>query len=391
MDATIFAGLHLFTEEHEAFRSQVRKFVRERVEPHADEWNDAGILPRWIWKEMGALGFLGTAYDECYGGANADLLYSVILAEELTKTRVSGFSFSVCNHKDMSSNYILEGAQALRDRYLPHCVTGDIICGLALTEPTGGSDVAAIRTTAVQDGDDYLINGQKVFITNGISADVLIVVARTDPNSSRPQEGISLFAVETASPGLQRGKPLKKIGNLASDTAELFFENVRVPASNLIGEKNKGFNLVMADLGIERLLACGIYISACEEMLRITKEYVQERKVFGRSVSDFQVNAHKLVELYTETSMAKVFFYDVIRRYMAGEALIKEISMIKYYASDLANKIAYDCVSLHGGWGYMKEYSISQWFTDVRLFNIGAGTSEIMKEIIARQLFGRPR
>lgn len=386
MSTTIVAGADLFTSEHEAFRDQLRRFVRERVDPHAEEWNSAGILPRSIWLEMGKLGFLGTSYEERYGGSNAGLLYPVILAEELTKTRVSGFSFAVLDHTDMSSNYMLEGNQALRDKYLPKCVSGEIICGLGLTEPSGGSDVAAIKTTAVRDGDDYIINGQKVFITNGIAADIIIVVARTDPNPGRPHDGISLFAVPTDTAGFSRGAPLKKLGNIASDTAELFFENMRVPAENMLGEEHKGFRLVMADLGLERLIACGIYISACEEMLRITTDYARERKVFGKSVSDFQVNAHKLVELYTETSLAKVFFYDVLKRHIAGDRTVKEVSMIKYFASDLANKVAYACLSLHGGWGYMKEYAISQWFTDVRLFNIGAGTSEIMKEIIAKEI-----
>ena len=386
MSTTIVAGGDLFNSEHEAFRDQLRRFVRERVDPHAEEWNAAGILPRSIWLEMGKLGFLGTSYAECYGGSNAGLLYAVILAEELTKTRVSGFSFAVLDHTDMSSNYMLEGNQTLRDKYLPKCVSGEVICGLGLTEPSGGSDVAAIRTTAVRDGDDYIINGQKVFITNGIAADIIIVVARTDPKPGRPHDGISLFAVPTDTPGFSRGAPLKKIGNVASDTAELFFENMRVPAGNMLGEEHKGFRLVMADLGLERLIACGIYISACEEMLRVTTDYARERKVFGKSVSDFQVNAHKLVELYTETSLAKVFFYDVLKRHIAGDRTVKEVSMIKYFASDLANKVAYACLSLHGGWGYMKEYAISQWFTDVRLFNIGAGTSEIMKEIIAKEI-----
>ncbi|MBB5684826.1 acyl-CoA dehydrogenase family protein [Sphingobium boeckii] len=390
LNTTIVAGEQLFTADHEAFRDQVRRFVRERVEPHAEEWNAAGMLPRSIWIEMGELGFLGTAYAECFGGSDVDLLYSVVLAEELTKTRVSGFSFAVCNHKDMSSNYMLDASQEIQDKYLPRVVSGELICGFALTEPSGGSDVAAIRTSAVRDDSDFVINGQKVFITNGISADLIIVVARTDPKPARPHEGISLFAVETTTSGFRKGAPLQKMGNRASDTAELFFEDMRVPAANLIGEEGKGWGLIMADLGIERLLSCGIYISACEEMLRITADYAQNRKVFGRSVSEFQVNAHKLAEMYTEVTLAKVFFYDVLRRYMAGENLIKEISMIKYIASDLANKIAYACVSLHGGWGYMKEYAISQWFTDVRLFNIGAGTSEIMKEIIVKQLFGSP-
>ncbi|HXH53167.1 MAG TPA: acyl-CoA dehydrogenase family protein [Sphingomicrobium sp.] len=380
-----------FTAEHDSFRDQVSRFVRERVDPHADEWNAAGILPRSVWRDMGSLGFLGTSYDEQYGGSNAGLLYAVILAEELTKSRVSGLSFAVLDHTDMSANYLLEGPKELRDKYLPGCVQGEIICGLGLTEPTGGSDVAAIKTTAVRDGDHYIINGQKVFITNGIAADIIIIVARTDPNPSRPHEGISLIAVPTDTPGFTRGAPLKKLGNLASDTAELFLSDVRVPVGNLLGGENKGWNILMADLGLERLIACAIYLSACEEMLHITNEYTRDRKVFGKSVSDFQTNAHRLAEMYTEVTMAKVFYRHVLKMQLRGMRTVKEVSMIKYYASELANRIAYLCLSLHGGWGYMKEYPISQWYTDVRLFNIGAGTTEIMKEIIAKEVLYRQR
>jgi len=383
----IVAGGGLFNSDHEAFRDQVRRFVREEADPHAEEWNAIGILPRWLWRKLGGLGFLGMNYEERYGGSNGGFLYAIVLAEELTRSRVRGLSFAVLDHTDMSSNYILHGNQELRDLYLPKCVSGEAICGLGLTEPGGGSDVAAIRTAAVRDGDDYVINGQKVFITNGIAADIIIVVARTDLNASRPHNGISLFAVPTSTPGFRRGAPLKKIGNFASDTAELFFDNMRVPAANLVGEEHKGFKLVMADLGQERLISCAIYLSACEEVLHTTTEYTRQRKVFGKAVRDFQVNAHKLAELYTEASLAKVFYYDVLRRFLCGERVVKETSMIKYFASDLANKIAYACLSLHGGWGYMTEYRISQWFTDVRLFNIGAGTSEIMKEIVAKELF----
>ena len=379
-------GRGLFTPEHEDFRDQVRRFVREKADPHAEEWNAAGILPRALWQEMGQLGFLGMTYEERYGGSDAGLLFAIVLAEELTRSRVSGLSFAILDHTNMSANYILDGSQDLRDRYLPGCVSGDIICGLGLTEPSGGSDVAAIKTTARRDGDDYVINGQKVYITNGIAADVIILVTRTDPQPRKPHEGISLFAVPTNTPGFSRGTPLKKIGNLASDTGELFFEDMRVPAANMIGEEHLGFKLVMADLGLERLISCGIYIAACEEMLKMTQDYTSQRTAFGSRVIDFQVNAHRLAELYTETTMAKVFFYDVLARHVAGEQLPTEICMVKYYASELANKIAYAGVSLHGGSGYMCEHPISQWFTDVRLFNIGAGTTEIMKEVIAKKV-----
>ena len=376
----------IFTDEHHAFRSTVARFVREEVDPHADEWNRAGELPRSIWLRMGELGLLGGAFPEEYGGSGAGLIYAVVLAEELTRSRASGLAMTVCDHTDMSANYLLEAPPELRQRLIPRCVSGEAICGLALTEPGGGSDAAAIRTRAVRDGDHYVLDGQKVFITNGWKADVLIVAVRTDPAATKGHEGISLLAVEDGTPGFRKGRKLEKLGTLASDTAELFFEGCRVPVANLIGEENRGWSLLMADLGLERLIACAIYITACDEMLRITTEYAQQRKVFGRAVTDYQVNRHRLAELHTETELARTFFYSTVRRQLRGDRLLKEISMIKYYASELANRVAYQCLSLHGGWGYMKEYPISQWYTDVRLYNIGAGTTEIMKEIIAKEL-----
>lgn len=376
----------LFTDEHGMFRESVARFVREEVDPHAEAWNAAGELPRSIWLRMGELGFLGGAFPEEYGGTAAGLLYAVVLAEELTRSRVSGFAMTVCDHTDMSANYLLEGPQALRRRLIPKCISGEAICGLALTEPGGGSDAAAIRTRARREGDDWVLDGQKVFITNGWKADVLIVAARTDPTAAKGHEGISLFAVEDGTPGFRKGRKLEKLGTLASDTAELFFENCRIPGGNLIGRENAGWSLLMADLGLERLIACAIYITACDEMLALTERYCKERKVFGRAVTDYQVNRHRLAELHTETELARTFFYDTVRRQLRGESLNRQIAMIKYYASELANRVAYQCLSLHGGWGYMKEYPISQWFTDVRLYNIGAGTTEIMKEIIAKEL-----
>jgi len=376
----------LFTDEHEAFRATVARFICDEVNPHAVEWNRAGELPRSVWLRMGELGFLGGAFPEEYGGSGAGLLYAVVLAEELTRSKVSGFAMTVCDHTDMSANYLLEGPVELRRRLIPRCISGEAICGLALTEPGGGSDAAAIRTRARRDGGHYVLDGQKVFITNGWTADVLIVAARTDPSATRGHEGISLFAVEDGTPGFRKGRKLEKLGTLASDTAELFFENCRVPAGNLIGKENGGWALLMADLGLERLIACAIYVTACDEMLRITEDYCRERKVFGRAVTDYQVNRHRLAELHTETELSRTFLYNTVRRHLRGERTAREIAMIKYYASELANRVAYQCLSLHGGWGYMKEYAISQWFTDVRLYNIGAGTTEIMKEIIAKEL-----
>jgi len=377
----------LFTEEHHIFRQTVAKFVKEEIDPNAEEWNEACELPREIWLKMGELGFLGTAYEEKYGGSEADFMYSIIFAEELTRSRCSGLAMAVCTHKDMSSNYILTGSEELRMKYIPKCISGEAICALAVTEPGGGSDVSALKTKAERDGDHYVINGQKTFITNGYKVDVVVLAVKTDPMASPPHRGISLLVVENGTPGFNKARKLKKMGTLASDTAELYFEDCRVPTGNLLGEENGGFRIIMERFGLERLVASAIYITACEEMLRITTDYCKERQAFGQSISSFQANKHQLVELYTETELAKTFYYECCRRYMKeGRIGRKETSMIKYYASDLANKIAYHCVSLHGGYGYMKEYPICQWYNDVRLYNIGAGTTQIMKEVIAREI-----
>lgn len=376
----------LFAEEHNIFRRMVAKFVSQEIDPKAEEWNKACELPREIWLRMGELGLLGTAYEEKYGGSESDFMYSVILAEELTRSRCSGLNMAVCVHKDMSSNYILAGPEALRMRHIPRCIRGEAICAIAVTEPGGGSDVSAIRTSAVRDGDHYILNGQKTFITNGNKGDVFVTAVRTDPGASPAHKGVSLIVVEDGTPGFTKGSKLEKMGTLASDTAELYFEGCRVPAGNLLGEENGGFRIIMERFSLERLIASAMYVTACREMLRITTEYCRTRQAFGQSISAFQANKHQLVEMHTETELAKVFFYDCCRRYMNGEAINKEISMIKYYASELANRIAYNCVSLHGGYGYMKEYPICQWYTDVRLYPIGAGTTQIMKEIISREI-----
>ena len=376
----------LFRTEHKIFRDMLVKFIEKEVVPHFEEWCEAGELPRELWLKMGEMGLLGTAYDEKYGGSNSDFMYSVILAEELTRSGCSGLDMTVCVHKDMSSNYILAGSEELQMKYIPKCITGEAICAIAVTEPSGGSDVAAIRTQAVRDGGHYIINGQKTFITNGCKADIIILAARTNPKASPPHRGISLFVVEAGTPGFVKGKPLKKMGLMASDTAELYFEDCRVPVGNMVGKENGAFKIIMERFSLERLIASAMYVTACEEMLRITSTYCREREVFGQSISSFQVNKHQFVDMYTETALAKTFYYECCHRYMKGENINKETSMIKYYASELANKIAYNCVSLHGGYGYMKEYPICRWYTDVRMYNLGAGTSQIMKELIAKEI-----
>lgn len=376
----------IFTAEHRAFRASVARFVTERCDPFAEEWNAAGRIPRELWREMGELGFLGCHYDASLGGSGGDIMFPVILGEELARSRVRGLSAMVTDHTDMSSNYILSGSRFLQEKYITKCITGEFICGVAMTEPGGGSDLAAMRTRAVRDGESYVINGEKTFITNGSTGDIIVVAARTNPNAAKPHEGISLFVVEAGTPGFTAGKPFKKMGNHASDTAPLFFSDCRVPAENRIGEEGEGFKILMKNLAIERLIGTGVYLTACEEMLKITMEYTKGRKIFGKPIAAFQVNSHKLVDLYTRWAMTRAFFHQVCLRHMRGDASVEEIAMMKYISSDLSNETAYHCVQMHGGWGYMDEYRISQWYTDVRLYNIAAGATEVMKDIIAKRL-----
>ena len=376
----------LFTEEHQTFRQMVAKFVANEIDPNAKKWNEACELPRAVWLKMGELGILGTSYAETYGGSEGDLMYSIILAEELTRSRCSGLNMAVCVHNDMSSNYLLSGPVDLQMKYIPKCITGEAICAIAVTEPGSGSDVGAIKTQAVRQGGQYILNGQKTFITNGYKADLIVVAVKIDPTASRPHHGISLMVVEDDTEGFSRGTKLHKMGNLASDTAELFFQDCPVPAGNLLGEENGGFKIIMEHFGLERLVASAMYVTACEEMLKITTDYCLGPHASGQSNSLSQANKHQLVEMYTETELARTFLYECCCRYMNGERIDKEISMIKYYGSELSNKIANQCMTLHGAYGYMRECPICQWFADVRLYTIGAGTTEIMKEIVAKTI-----
>lgn len=376
----------LFTNAHDDFRALLARFVKDKIEPRAAEINAAGQVPRDVWRALGSLGVLGTAYPVAYGGLELDFLYSIILAQELTRSRARGLNWAVSVHNDMSSNYLLHASESVQRKFLPRCAAGETVCAVAMTEPSGGSDLAALRTRAVRDGDHYLLSGQKVFITNGASSDIVVVAARTAPDAVRPRDGISLFLVEKGAPGFVTGPKLDKVGCPASDTAELFFDDCRVSAEHRIGEENDGFSLLMQNLDIERLIGSAVYVTACEEMLRITTDYCRSRMVFGTAVSSHQANKHRLVELHTELQLAQCFLLDCCRRKLSGETISAEISMIKYYASELANRIAYECVGLHGGYGYMREQEIAQWSLDVRMFNLGAGTTQVMKEVVAKSL-----
>jgi acyl-CoA dehydrogenase len=377
----------IFSKEHNIFRRQVSQFVEKEVMPHVERWEEEGRIPRELWYRMGELGFLGLCYEPKYGGAGADHLFSVVLAQELSRSRCSGLTAAVTVHNDMSTTYIdLLGTHEQKERFLTPCTTGEAICCIAITEPHCGSDVASIRTLARKEGESYVINGQKTFITNGYYADILVVAAKTDPHPKDPHGAISLFVVEKDSPGFSRGRKLRKMGNHSSDTAELFFEDCRVPAFNLLGSEGEGFRAIMVNFQKERLIAAVSAVTACEVMLEDTIVYCRERKAFGRPVSSFQVNAHKIVEMATRIEMARLFVLHCCEAFNRGENVVKEISMAKYYTSELANQVAYHCVQLHGGYGYMWEYPICRAYMDVRMLTIAGGTSEIMKEIIRRNM-----
>ena len=389
--------MKVFNEQHDMFRQAVRSFVDKEVAPHIEEWEEAGQIPRSIWPRMGELGFLGVEYDEKYGGAGADFLTSAVLHEEMARSRSGSLAMAVGVQNDMASPHLYwTGSEALKEKYLPGVCTGRYLCAIAVTEPGGGSDVAAIKTRAVRDGDHYVLNGSKMFITNGAMADLYFVAARIQTAGSvgrgaaegkdKRHQGISMFLVERPTPGFTVSRKLDKMGMRASDTAELAFEDLRVPAENLLGQEGGGFYEVMRIFQRERLVA-GLHATAgCQRALEDTIAYVQGRHAFEGPLSEKQVVRHKLAELATLIEAGRWLTYAACLKYRDHEDAVREISMVKLFTADMAQRVAYDCVQLHGGYGYMREYPIERFFRDYRLMTIGGGTSEIMKEIIAKQM-----
>ena len=377
---------HLYlTEEHNRFRDALRRFLEREAVPHFEEWENQHRIPKGFWQKMGEQGYLAPAVPEEYSGAEADFGYSVILNEELE--RVGSGMVGIGLHNDIVVPYLLEyGTEEQKQRWLPGCVSGDIITAIAMTEPGAGSDLAGIRTTAVRDGDFYVLNGQKTFITNGIQSDLVIVVCKTDPQANPPHKGISLIVVEANTPGFSRGRQLKKIGQHSQDTAELYFEDCRVPSANLLGEEGKGFTYLMEKLQQERLVVAIAAQVAMEESLQITIDYVKQRTAFGQSISKFQNTRFKIAEAATKVTVSRAFLDQLIARHMAGESIVTEVSMAKYWSTDVAKDVISECMQLHGGYGYMEEYEIAQRFRDIPVMAIYAGTNEIMKTIIAKNL-----
>lgn len=371
-----------FTEEHQAFRLAVRKFVESELAPHGREWDEAGIFPREVFTKFGELGFLGMRHDPRFGGSGLDYWYVVAFAEELVRARNAGVGMAILVQCEMATPIINEiGTDEQKKLFLEPALRGEKIAALGVSEPGCGSDVANIQTTARRDGDDYVINGSKMWITNGTRADFITLAVRT---GGPGYEGISLVTFPTDVKGFSVSKKLDKVGNLSSDTAVLYFEDCRIPARFLLGEENAGFYHIMTNFQGERLVGAITATAGMEQMLEDAVRYGHEREAFGRPIIKFQVWRHKFVEHMAAVEASKRLNYHAADLFNRGENAVKEISMAKLFAGDLAQKVAYDCMQFHGGMGYITETDIARAWRDIRLITIGGGTSEIMKEIIAK-------
>ena len=375
----------LFTDEHEAIRRSIRAFVERELRPHADEWERAGDFPDDVFRRMGELGFLGLHFPTEYGGQGGDYLTMLVLAEEMARCGSGGVSMAVSVQCEYVTPPILKfGTEEQKRRWLAPAIAGTKIGALGINEPGAGSDVAGISTRATRDGDEYVVNGRKIFITNGCRADFVLLVARTTPE--RRHDGISLFLVDTDTPGFHVTRRLEKVGMLTSDTAELLFEDLRVPAANLLGEEGGGFRHIMWELQGERLSAAAGACAGAQRVLEETIEYVHEREVFGRRVSDFQSTKHKFAEMQTMIDAARALTYETAWRVAQGEYPVRQITEAKLLATRTHFEVADGCLQLHGGYGYMMEFGVQRAWRDSRLARIGAGADEVMLDYIARQM-----
>jgi len=377
-----------FTDEHEMLRRTVRAFVEKEVAPQVDAWEEAGRIPREFWRRLGELGLLGLEFPPEYGGGGGDFLSSVVLGEEMARCRSGGVAFSVLVHTDMSSPWLTRyGTPAQKQAYLPGIVRGETVCALGITEPGTGSDMAGITTRAVRDGDRYLLTGSKMFITNGVHGDLYFVAARTGPGTpDRRHAGISMLLVERGTPGFTVSRQLDKMGMRASDTAELVFHDCPVPAENLLGVEGRGFPQLASGLQRERIMAGVLALSGAAQALEDSMAYIRERHAFDGPLSAKQALRHRVADMATEIEAARALLYRAAQLFNDGDDCITEVSMAKLFATEVANRVAYQAVQLHGGYGYMREFPVERFFRDVRLWTIASGTSEIMKEIIARRL-----
>lgn len=378
----------LFNEEHEMFRETVRKFIEKEIAPFHQQWEIDGIVPRELWLKAGEAGMLCCTVPEEYGGLGLDYLFDVIVFEEMARSGFTGPGFLI--HCDLVATYIKSfGTEAQKKHWLPKMVRGEAIGSLGMTEPHAGSDLRNIRTRAVRDGDDFVINGQKVFISNGQMCDVLVLATKTD--AADRENGITLFLVDTSLPGFQRGQNLEKLGMKAQDTSELFFENLRTPASSMLGEEGRGFQLMITKLAQERLAQAIRSATVAEHIVDMTLEYTMQREAFGKTIADFQNTQFKLAEMHTDAVIGRVFTDHCIQKFIKGELNEVDAAMAKMWLSNLHCRVVDECLQLFGGWGYMWEYPISRAFADARIVKIAGGSIEIMKHIIGRDMIRKKR
>lgn len=373
------------TTEHEMFRTSLKKFLAEEAVEQYEEWEKNRLVPLSFWKKLGEMGFLCPQVDEKYGGLGLDFSYGAIIGEEME--RVGAGLTGVGLHNDIVVPYIeAYGTDEQKQRWLPGCVTGDYITAIAMTEPGTGSDLANIKTTAIRDGDHYIVNGQKTFITNGIHTNLAVVAVVTDPNAAKKHQGVSLLVIEGDTPGFTKGRKLDKVGMHSQDTAELYFEDALVPVENLLGEEGNGFKYMMEKLQQERLVVAISAQTASEDMLELTLDYVKSRSAFGKNISSFQNTQFKLAEIATKVELGKTFLESLIEDHLAGKNVVTKVSMAKYWITETAREISAQCMQLHGGYGYMEEYKIARRYRDIPVMSIYAGTNEVMKMIIAKNL-----
>jgi acyl-CoA dehydrogenase len=378
--------LPFITREHEIFRAQLHRFVDSEVKPFAEQWEQEGQVPRAVIRQMGELGMLGIRYPEAYGGSNWDTIASVILAEELGRSTFGGFAITVLTQTDTASPAIATaGTPAQKQRYLPGIIRGEQIIAVAMTEPGAGSDVASIRTRAVRDGDGWVLNGSKMFITNGVQADLYVVAARTNA-TGKPSRGLSLFVVKKGTPGLRVGRKLEKMGWRCSDTAEIVFEDCRVPVGNLLGEENRGFYAMMKNVQNERLVLGAQAMGEAMAAIELTLRYVKDRTAFGATLWDKQAIRQRLAMLSARVEAARHFLYNVAWQDAQDIGCVKEVSMIKALCGELVNEVMYACLQFHGGYGFIQETAIERMYRDARIHAIGGGATEVMLEEVAKRL-----
>jgi len=375
----------VYGEDHELYREQFRRFAEKEIAPKIAGWNEAGMPDRETWRRLGEAGFLGATLPEAYGGAGGDFLYDAVVMEELAWLRAHALMFSL--HVDICAPYIRDfGTEDHRQRFLAGAIRGEVLLAVAMTEPGTGSDLARVQTRAIRDGDHYVVNGSKTFISHGQIGDLFIVVCKTDPDAKPPHRGISLLLVEAGTPGFVKGRKLDKLGLPGQDTSELFFQDCRVPVTNLLGEEGQGFRMLMTELQQERLCIAIASIASCRRSLADTIDYVKGRSAFGQPIATFQNTQFKLAELATEVEIGQVFVDRLLASHVRGDDVVTEVSMAKWWTTDLQKRLTAECLQFHGGYGFMKEYAIAGDFADAAVQSIYAGTNEIMKRIIAQRI-----